>query len=240
MKKYIHILILFLSIPGLIFGQDMTVKKLPEFKIPYAKDYALFQASADQHYTKCINSDRASVRKSPMVNSQELNELALQRALSYAEYIVGVESSGIDTTANPEYLMLPGHEFFVYKRNPHYGSTGPENARGNWLPAGYKIGYDLGSVTEKEMLEKNLWLVRDGMKQSESGIRHFYLTSPGHLDTRRNTGGGWEKKNWGKYGYAVVYLLIEGPNPFYINDSDCICMPTRINQYMITFEVFSE
>lgn len=236
MKKYIAILISL--VPYISFGQSMSIEKLPALPKSYTEPYVIFQAHADAYYTSSINADRAGFGKSPMVNDANLNKLALKRALSYAEYIIGVESSGLDTTNNPEYLFQGGYTAFgEYKRNPHYGAIGPENFHGCEKAAGYIPGYDLNKITENQILIKNDWLTN---KSDPSSISFFYEGSQGHLDTRRNTGGGWEKYNWKKYGYAIIFLVIEGPNLMYIDDPDCICLPTRINSYMISFEVFVE
>lgn len=230
MKK---ILILSLLAPVLALGQSMKVQRMNVDSIHAKGQYALFRIQMDSVYTNAINKDRAKVGKRPMVNDPSLNAHALDRALRYAKYVV--ENSKCDSCMKKAYNLEGAHD----------GSIGAENVQADISAAGYRLNYDLSKISPLEIRDKFYSLVVPPSSSTQDEVKvlsvyDFYQFSKGHLDTRRNTGGGWERFDWKKYGYAVVVVIVEGPNLAYDPENPGICMPRCIQKFMISYEVFSK
>lgn len=219
-------------LPFLALGQSMKVQRINVDSIHSKGQYALFGIKIDSVYTKAINMDRAKVGKRPMANDTSLNAHALNRALRYAKIVV--ESSKCDSCMKKAYNLEGAHD----------GSIGAENVQADISAAGYRMNYDLSKISTLEIRDKFYPLVVPPVNSNQDEIKvlsvyDFYKFSKGHLDTRRNTGGGWERFDWKNYGYAVVVVITEGPNLAYDPENPGVGMPRCILKFMISYEVFT-
>lgn len=253
MKKYIVILITIIPILG--FGQ-VTYEKLPQ---PFGNstDYSLFRVNCNSLYTSALNKDRASVGRSPVLNSADLNGYAYQRAMFYAEKIVN-NPDVYFTKSDPQgifhYIGSDGNRYGtahdgmedMIKNGANFRS---ENYSGS---SEFKVAFpeDVSKIGNDFLSEyKMSYIVEDSGARKKTNvtwsdyiskywIKNLYKNSQGHLDNRRNTfvlNGGIDcsKYNWKKYGYAIVIVYVKTKHPYYDGLS-------TISTVIVSYEIFSE
>lgn len=230
MKKCILILIPFLS-----FGQISYEKIGQEFGI--SPDYSLFRAKCDLNYTQEINKDRARVHKSPLVNSEDLNNIAYQRAMLYAEKIVQNPDVYLaeETKDTSNIFSSVGEDGLLYG-TAHNGAIKPENFAGTRvfiisIPPGTSLKNLTTHFVYSDTLGGSCGTYDNYLLQV--WLPSLYQNSSSHLNTRRNTGGGQEKQNWREYGYAIVVVYFKAKHP-HIEGLESTYSVT------VSYEVFSE
>jgi hypothetical protein len=206
MKKLIILFAILL--PSVSFAQlDFTVRYLK-----HIKGYPVFEVHVPSHFTK-MNQTRKENNASPLKETEELNELALQRGIF-------------------------AFETFDYFNNPpvshHLGATTAENYGANHAGAGLRISdlkdADVDFVKARIDPESDYYKFT-GFTSILVNKGERYNNSPGHLENRID-------KKHKEYGNCFLVTFIPAKNRNYDPKGKGLQLKIFPSMVMIHYEVF--
>ena len=162
----------------------------------------------DYAHTNEINKTRKLAESYPLKRDSRLDSLALKRCLRYASEFMLTDSRYITDTS---FITKEVHRDYI-------GLFKSENAMFRQTGAGFR---------EKEL--KNLTEAQVQIKVEASKYTPEYNDSRGHYENRI-------KKDWKKFGSAVVVIFVTIKNPNY-NPNE-ICLEYIPQAIFLNYEVF--